>query len=219
MLVFTYCGDDLLYTKRQQTGADNHAEHRGDDRRAHKDEHGDENEYHAADHLRVVIIDEHGSIRFETPQIRGYKQPENADHRDPRSQYVDDHCADKRLKKVAGDECRTKQQRQNGTDQLIILCESQRFSLLPDTDPAECVDDHEQSDDPCQRCDCDTGRYDAVDAGACQRDSDHQLNNFLWTHKNPSVPKFCGIIKMFRAKAKVCIVSDGSFAEAISYMI
>ena len=58
-----------MQTEQQQADADKHAEHRGDDRGADEDEHGDENEQNADDHLGIIIIDTHGGIGFETAQI------------------------------------------------------------------------------------------------------------------------------------------------------
>ena len=70
-LLIAHGGDDLLYTKRQQTGTDDHAEHRSDDGRLDKYKHSDKNEQNAGDHLRVIIVYADGGIDLEAAQISG----------------------------------------------------------------------------------------------------------------------------------------------------
>lgn len=162
----------LLHTKQQQTRADENADHRSDDGRFDKNKYSHENEHDTADHLGIVIVDKHGSVCFQTAQVRGDDQAENAQHRDPCSQYIDDESADHKLEKVARDESGTKHQRKDRTDQLIIFSEAQRPSFLPDADPAQCMENHEQSDDPCQCSNGDSRRNDTIDTCASDGDSD-----------------------------------------------
>lgn len=188
--LFPQCRHNLLYPENEQANADKHSDHRNNHAGTDKDHDRDEDKQCAGDHLRVVIVDAHGDVGLQAAQVGGDEQADDAERCDPCGENVDDKRADKRLKEIADDERRTEHERNNRADQLIVFGEAERFSLLPDADLADCMENHEQPDNPRHHGDGRGGGNDAVNASDGERRADDKPDDFVNVHRKNSFPRF-----------------------------